>query len=127
MTSNIDLETIYFRTLEACAPERLIARALEPDLPRDVVAIGKCAGALLDGLSDVGDAFVAIPENYREPRRRANVHKGGHPQISDGSIAAGRALVEFVDAHENLLFLISGGGSACVELPLSPWFHERDV
>src|SRR5438552_2117733 len=127
MTSNIDLETIYFRTLEACAPERLIARALEPDLPRDVVAIGKCAGALLDGLSDVGDAFVAIPEGYREPRRRANVHKGGHPQISDGSIAAGRALIEFVAAHENLLFLISGGGSACVELPLSPWFHERDV
>ena len=123
----MDLETIYFRTLEACAPERLIARALEPDLPRDVVAIGKCAGALLDGLSDVGDAFVAIPENYREPRRRANVHKGGHPQISDGSIAAGRALIEFVAAHENLLFLISGGESACVQLPLSPWFHERDV
>src|SRR5438067_6270870 len=60
-----DLHSIYLRTLEACAPERLVARVLEPGMPRDVVAIGKCAGALLDGLQDVGDAFVAIPEGYR--------------------------------------------------------------
>jgi glycerate 2-kinase len=123
----VDLESIYLRTLEACAPERLIVRALEPDMPRDVVAIGKCAGALLDGLRDVDDAFVAIPAGYREPRRRAEIHRGGHPQITEASFAAGRALVEFVDAHENILFLISGGGSACVELPLAPWFQEDEV
>ena len=123
----IDLETIYLRTLEACAPERLVARVLEPDMPRDVVAIGKCAGALLDGLRDVGDAFVAVPKGYREPKRRAEVHRGGHPQITGASFAAGRAMVEFIDGHENILFLISGGGSACVELPLAPWFHEDEV
>jgi glycerate 2-kinase len=122
-----DLKTIYFRTLEACAPERLVARVLEPDMPRNVVAIGKCAGALLDGLPVFDDAFVAVPDGYPEPRRPANVHKGGHPQITAASVAAGRALLDFVDAHENLLFLISGGGSACVEVPLSPWFDERDV
>ncbi len=123
----IDLKTIYFRALEACAPERLIARVLQPNMPRNVVAIGKCAGALLDGLSEFDHALVAIPHGYREPHRRAAVHKGGHPQITSASFAAGRALLDFVDAHENLLFLISGGGSACVELPLSPWFDERDV
>jgi glycerate 2-kinase len=123
----VDLESIYLRTLQACAPERLIIRALEPDMPRDVVAIGKCAGSLLDGLRDVGDAFVAIPVGYREPQRRAEIHRGGHPQITEASFAAGRALVEFVDAHENILFLVSGGGSACVELPLAPWFHEDEV
>ncbi len=122
-----DLETIYFRTLAACAPELLIARVLGPDMPRDVVAIGKCAGALLDGLADFDDAFVTIPEGYREPRRRAGVHKGGHPQITAASFAAGRELLQFVGAHENVLFLISGGGSACVELPLAPWFDEREV
>lgn len=122
-----DLTSIYFRALEVCAPERLVARVLTSDMPRDVVAIGKCAGALLDGLSDVGDAFVVIPHGYREPRRPAELHKGGHPQITDASFTAGRALLDFVNAHENLLFLISGGGSACVELPLSPWFDERDV
>jgi len=131
----VDLESIYLRTLEACAPERLIVRALEPDMPRDVVAIGKCAGALLDGLRDVDDAFVVIPKGYREPRSRQaglpvfhmEIHRGGHPQITEASFAAGRALVEFVDAHENILFLISGGGSACVELPLAPWFYEDEV
>jgi glycerate 2-kinase len=123
----MDLESIYLRTLEACAPDRLIVRALEPDMPRDVVAIGKCGGALLDGLRDVDDAFVAIPAGYREPHRPAEIHRGGHPQVTEASFAAGRALVEFVDAHENILFLISGGGSACVELPLAPWFHEDEV
>jgi glycerate-2-kinase len=123
----MDLEQIYFRTLEACAPERLVARALEPGLPRDVVAIGKCAGALLDGLTDVGDAFVVVPRGYRQPSRRADVHLGGHPQITRESIDAGRAVINFVEAHENVLFLISGGGSACVDLPLAPWFDENDV
>src|SRR5690242_9358192 len=100
----IDLEDIYRRTLTACAPDRLVARALEPNLPRDVVAIGKCAGALLDGLRDVGDAFVAVPRGYPEPKRRAQIHRGGHPQITHDSIEAGRALIEFVDAHEHTLF-----------------------
>ena len=122
-----NLEDIYARTLEACAPERLVARVLEPDMPRDVVAIGKAAGALLDGLRDVRDAFVAIPDGYREPQHRADIHRGGHPYVTQASIEAGRALVDFVDAHENILFLISGGGSACVELPLAPWFHEEEV
>jgi len=123
----VDLEQIYLGTLAACAPERLVAPVLEPNLPRDVVAIGKCAGALLDGLRDVGDAFVAVPRGYREPKRRAEIHRGGHPQITRESIEAGRALIDFVDAHENILFLISGGGSACVEMPLAPWFDESDV
>jgi glycerate 2-kinase len=123
----MDLEQIYLQTLAACAPDRLVARVLEPGLPRDVVAIGKCAGALLDGLRDVGDAFVAVPRGYPEPSRRAEIHRGGHPQITRDSIEAGRALIDFVGAHENILFLISGGGSACVELPLAPWFDESDV
>src|SRR5688572_924918 len=92
-------------------------------MPRDVVAIGKCAGALLDGIAeviDVRDAFVAIPDGYPLPRTRAEVHAGGHPQMTPASFAAGRALLAFIEAHEDLLFLISGGGSACVEVPLPP-------
>src|SRR5437867_2706690 len=122
-----DLKSIYFRALDACAPDRLVARVLEPDMLQDVVAIGKCAGALLDGLPEFESAFVAIPDGYRLPQRRAEIHQGGHPQITSASFAAGRALLDFVDGRENLLFLISGGGSACVEVPLSPWFDEREV
>jgi glycerate 2-kinase len=35
--------------------------------------------------------------------------------------------VKFVDSCDEVAFLISGGGSACVELPLAPWFGERDL
>ncbi|MDQ6800861.1 MAG: DUF4147 domain-containing protein [Acidobacteriota bacterium] len=122
-----DLEAIYRGALEACAPERLVRRVWRPEMPRNIVAIGKCAGALLDGISDFDDAFVAIPDGYREPNAKAEVHEGGHPQITDASFEAGRALIDFVGAHDDILFLISGGGSACVDLPLSPWFDQHDV
>jgi hydroxypyruvate reductase len=37
----------------------------------------------------------------------------------------GRALLQFVDAHDDVLFLISGGGSACVEVPLAGHGEEE--
>ena len=121
------LKSIYLRALDACAPERLVRGAITPDMPRNIVAIGKCAGALRDGLDDVDHAFVAIPEGYRLPVKAAHVAIGGHPDITAASFEAGRQLLAFVEAHDEILFLISGGGSACVELPLAPWFDERDV
>jgi glycerate 2-kinase len=119
------LKSIYLRALEACAPERLIR--ITSDLPRAVVAIGKCAGALRDGLDDDVDAFVAIPAGYRRPAKRARIVEGGHPNVTAASFEAGRQLLDFVDAHDDILFLISGGGSACIEQPLAPWFSERDL
>lgn len=119
------LKSIYLRALDVCTPERLIHAT--PDMPRSIVAIGKCAGALRDGLDDNVDAFVAIPAGYRRPGRRAHVVEGGHPDITSASFAAGRQLLDFIDAHDEILFLISGGGSACIEQPLGPWFNERDL
>jgi glycerate 2-kinase len=100
---------------------------VDASMPRNVVAIGKCAGALLDGVARVhgiAHAFVAIPDGYRLPQTRAEVHIGGHPLMTRASFDAGRALLAFVDAHDDILFLISGGGSACVEVPLPP--HTED-
>lgn len=104
------------------------------DMPRHVVAIGKCAGALLDGVMSVHEvesAFVAVPEGYpnvgrasarrggrAEARPTLSTFFGGHPQYTPASFIAGRALVEYVEGHEDILFLVSGGGSACVEVPL---------
>lgn len=117
----MDLKAIYLTTLERCAPETLVGRVVREDMPRNAVAIGKCAGALLDGVAgviDVASAFVAIPDGYRLPRTSAEVHVGGHPRMTRASFEAGRALLDFVDAHRDILFLVSGGGSACVEVPL---------
>jgi glycerate-2-kinase len=111
------LEEIYRETLDRCAPERLIAKVWRGDFPRAVVAIGKCAGALRDGI-DCDEAFVAIPHGYREPRKPSIVAFGTHPQYSEESFEAGRRLLEFVDKHDDLTFIISGGGSATVEVPI---------
>jgi glycerate 2-kinase len=145
----MELLALYLETLAACDPERLMrdaARvegaggraqnddgfscALPPppsDLPRNVVAIGKCAGPLLDGFGDYDAAFVAMPQGYRPPRPApsALVYRGGHPDMTPASFAAGRALLDFVDAHDDVTFLVSGGGSACVEVPLPPHSEEE--
>jgi glycerate 2-kinase len=118
------LREIYLETLRRCAPERLIAGVWRDDFPRTVVAIGKCAGALRDGI-DCDDAFVAIPEGYRAPSKPSHVVVGGHPHYTDASFDAGEELLRFVDAHDDLTFVISGGGSACVEVPLAPRTREE--
>ena len=119
----MDLKAIYLTTLQRCAPDVLVREHVRPDMPRHVVAIGKCAGALLDGVASVHpieSAFVAIPAGYPPPRsvRDAHVHVGGHPHMTPSSFAAGRALLRYVETHDDILFLVSGGGSACVEVPL---------
>ena len=124
----MDLKAIYLTTLERCAPETLVRQVVDENLARNVVAIGKCAGALLDGVAavlDIEAAFVAIPEGYKLPRTNAEIHIGGHPNMTRASFEAGRALLDFVDAHDDILFLVSGGGSACVEVPLAPHSEEE--
>lgn len=118
------LEQIYRETLNRCAPERLVPKVWRDDFPRTVVAIGKCAGALRDGI-DCDDAFVVIPDGYRKPEKPARVVVGGHPHYTEASFAAGEALLEFVDAHDDITFLISGGGSACVEVPFTGFTREE--
>jgi glycerate 2-kinase len=125
-----ELETVYREALRLCAPDRLVREQLRPDFPRSAVAIGKAAGALFDGLfaaADVRDALVIVPRGYPVPRAGAAVRRGGHPQIDAESFEAGDALLRFVDQHDEILFLVSGGGSACVEAPLGPWFSRDDL
>ena len=127
-----DLESIYRRTLERCSPKSLIQKEVSADLPRVVVGVGKAAGALVDGVAaamTIEQAMAVIPYGYPDPQWRGSivVAHGGHPQIDDHSFDAGEALLRFVDGIDEVLFLISGGGSACVEKPLEPWFSEGEL
>lgn len=125
----VDLKAIYLTTLERCAPEVLVREHVDAGMPRNVVAIGKCAGSLLDGVAsvlEIESAFVAIPDGYKLPATQTELHTGGHPHITAASFAAGRALLEYLRTHEDILFVISGGGSACVEVALAP-YTESDV
>src|SRR5437660_12199743 len=110
----MSLLSIYTETLRRCMPQTLIAKVWRDDFPRAVVAIGKCAGALRDGI-ECDEAFVALPRGYREPRKAARVALGTHPHYSDASFAAGEELLRFVDEHDDIPFLISRSGSALDE------------
>lgn len=124
----MDLRHVYLAALARCAPELLVRPHVTREMPHHVVGIGKSAGALLDGVAAVHrveSAFVAIPDGYRLPSVRAESHIGGHPHMTPASFAAGLALVEYVDAHEDILFLVSGGGSACVEVARPPFTEEE--
>lgn len=128
----VDLESVYRQTLSRCAPDVLIHGVVTSDAPRDVVAIGKCAGALLDGLDSVltvRRALAILPHGYPAPRAAVEVTvlRGGHPHMDDHSFDAGEQLLNFADRHDEITFLISGGGSACVEHPLQPWFTRSDL
>lgn len=125
-----DLELLYRQTLEQCRPNRLARSAANRDMPGNVVALGKCAGPLLDGVRHsvpVQKAFAAIPRGYPSPVGSATVVRGGHPSIDDDSFRAGQTLLQFIDSCDEVLFLISGGASACVEVPLSSWFTPADL
>ena len=125
----MDLKAIYLTSLARCAPDVIVRSFVGPSMPRNIVSIGKCAGPLLDGVAsmlDVENAFVAVPDGYRLPATPAEVHIGGHPQMTAASFDAGRALVTFVRAHRDILFLISGGGSACVEVAAAG-YTDREV
>ncbi|HUR82867.1 MAG TPA: hypothetical protein VM733_19055, partial [Thermoanaerobaculia bacterium] len=63
----MDLKAIYLTALAQCAPDVLVQKCVRADMPRNVVAIGKCAAALLRGVAQVHaveSAFVAVPEGY---------------------------------------------------------------
>ena len=93
------------------------------------VAIGKAADAMLRGAFEALDGqlreALLITKHGHLDRRYwrglpVSCHEAGHPVPDAGSLAAGRALLEFLSRQPPrapLLFLISGGASALVEVP----------
>ena len=124
-----DLERIYRETLARCRPEVLVRRVATADLPRNVVAIGKCATGLMEGVAEVIDverAIVVVPRGYPQPKRpERRIFTGGHPMVDDESFRAGEEIARFVDDCDDVTFLVSGGGSACVEMPLPPFTQQQ--
>ncbi|MGB0653346.1 MAG: DUF4147 domain-containing protein [Thermoplasmatota archaeon] len=89
-----------------------------------VLALGKAAPRMLWGLVDTGVPFRGFgvsPPGVPQPTVDTFTwHIGDHPLPTARSFAAGRALLEWMDRldpDEPLLVLLSGGASACVEVP----------
>lgn len=109
--------------LAAVDPERLVREELARRSRRfdAIVAVGKAAAAMARGAGDASRRLLVRP--HTSPALDAPGWEelaGGHPLPDRASVAAGERLaswLEEIGPDETLLALVSGGGSACVELP----------
>ena len=93
-----------------------------------VIAIGKASVAMARGLAELLSKDFRAKGIVVAPTAASSLPEGfraivaGHPVPDKGSFAAGRAILDFLAAtnrHTLVFFLLSGGGSALVELPLN--------
>jgi len=101
-----------------------------------VVAIGKAAHAMLDGLrASVPRDFsfagiVSAPIIPAKPYPGIQYFTGGHPIPNEDSWNAAKAILQMLSGCDDqalVFFLLSGGGSALVELPLDPLLTLADM
>ena len=90
-----------------------------------VVSIGKGAHAMVDALAAVvTERMGGIVAGTTEPEsqvRGFRYFKGGHPLPNAESLVAGRAILRYLRNQPEdglVIFLVSGGGSACLEYPV---------
>lgn len=110
------------------APAPRVADALQdfPRTPCALLAIGKAAAGMSDGafrvLADnIRQAFIVAPADADAAFPRTQAIRGDHPLPGRNSIAAGAALHDWLQVLPEgmpLLVLVSGGGSAMLELPV---------
>src|SRR5467141_1637516 len=120
-------------TLLVCGETRIDLRDFER---LRVVAIGKAAHAMVDGLALVLAPFVRLegvvsaPTAARKPLTGMKYFVAGHPVPNAESWKAAEAILTLLkkcDEKTLVFFLLSGGGSALVELPLDPAQSLEDV
>ena len=101
-----------------------------------VIAVGKAAHAMVEGLvSLLGDGctldgVVAAPTAPARAVSGLRYFVGGHPLPNAESWAAGEEILKLLrrcDERTLVFFLLSGGGSALVELPLDLSLSLADV
>lgn len=113
---------------EAVDPERLVSRELaaRPCRPTAILALGKAAAALARGTAgheppSRARCLALRPAPAPELARPGWTElSGGHPLPDAGSLRAGHHLEGWLASlrrEDLLLALVSGGGSAAVELP----------
>jgi glycerate 2-kinase len=136
----IDIPAVFRRKLDRagstiCCGDRRVD--LAPFSALRVIAIGKASLAMVRGLADVlapdfnlegifvGPEIASLPA---APGIRAIA--AGHPVPTEASFEAAGAILDLLarcDEKTIVFFLLSGGGSALVELPLDPKVTLADV
>ncbi|PYY15841.1 MAG: hypothetical protein DMG60_16530 [Acidobacteria bacterium] len=94
-----------------------------------VIAIGKAAHTMLESLvaqtGPMQGIVCSVPSGSQQPGFRYFV--GGHPLPNEESIRGAKAIlqaVSLINEHSLVIYLISGGASAMVEVP-RPWHRGQ--
>jgi glycerate 2-kinase len=121
------------KTLLVCGETRIDLQDFEK---LRVVAFGKAAHAMVEGLGLVLAPFTRIegvisaPTAARKPLAGMNYFVAGHPVPNAESWKAAKAILALLkkcDEKTFVFFLLSGGGSALVELPLDLRQTLKDI
>lgn len=101
-----------------------------------LIAIGKAANAMASGFAGIlprtvsVEGVVAAPTKPSTPLRGLEYFQAGHPIPDENSLRAAETILQALGScGENTLvvFLLSGGGSALVEVPLDSSLKLQDV
>jgi glycerate-2-kinase len=126
-TLGAECEAIWREAFLRLQAARLVSEALAsrppPPGPIRVLALGKAAAPMMQAaLAALGararDPLCVLPEGAPTPAG-ATAIAAGHPRPTAGSLAAGRAILDWADANAGApaLVLLSGGGSALAFAP----------
>ena len=100
-----------------------------------IIALGKASPAMAEGLTNIlAPDFpvdgILVAAAAPHPLNNFQTFIAGHPVPNEESFAAGRAILQALresDRADTLIFfLLSGGGSSLVELPLDPQIPLAD-
>ena len=120
--------TAFDAALAAGHPAQITADAMASlgHMPTAVIAIGKAAASMAGAVRAAGcmapGIMVTTDENFAEIDNM-RCFAGAHPVPDERGIIAAQAVGAFADnltADDELLLLISGGGSALIPAPPSP-------
>ena len=139
--ASIDIPAVMQRKIEVTRDgSRLVLSEGSVDLASAsrivIIAIGKAAHAMVTGLVGLfppGTPFsgvVAAPTKPPAPMPGMEYFVGGHPTPNRDSWRAAETILRVLrqsDERTLVFFLLSGGGSALVELPLAPSLKLKDV
>ncbi len=99
------------------------------------IAYGKASLAMADGLDRIispderARGILVAPSPPAHTSRNWELFLGGHPIPNEQSFAAGRAILDRLKRTTDrslVIFLLSGGGSSLVEMPLDPAVSLED-
>lgn len=134
-----DAERIWSRAIEAVQPEQAVMRALAGRTfagKLHLIAIGKAAWTMANAAyAELGDRIedgliITKYDHSKGAIGKLQIYEAGHPVPDDNSYKATKTAMELVQRAgegDEILFLISGGGSALFECPLIPEDEMADI